>query len=64
MGLNSALSMLANPGHVDTPGANVPQSSSYQPNNNVLQQFLANWQPAQSGPGSVFQQGFARGLGQ
>jgi hypothetical protein len=64
MGLNSALSMLANPGHVDTPGATVPQSSSYQPQNSVLQQFLQNWQPAQSGPGSQFQQGFARALGQ
>jgi hypothetical protein len=64
MGLNSALSMLANPGHVDTPGATVPQSSAYQPQNSVLQQFLQNWQPAQSGPGSGFQQGFARALGQ
>jgi hypothetical protein len=64
IGLNNALSMLANPGHVDTPGATVPQSASYQPQNSVLQQFLQNWQPAQSGPGSGFQQGFARALGQ
>jgi hypothetical protein len=63
MSLNNALSLLANPGHVDTPGATVPQSSAYQPQNSVLQQFLQNWQPAQSGPGSQFQRNFAGGLG-
>lgn len=53
------LSMLANPGHVTTPGATVPQAQSstgVQPG--VLQNFLANWQPAQSGPGSGFAQNF------
>jgi hypothetical protein len=57
------LSALANPGKVTTPGATVPQSAtSYQPGSGVLQQFLANWKPAQSGPGSGFQQGFAKAL--
>jgi hypothetical protein len=53
------LSMLANPGHVTTPGATVPQAaSSAQPGPGVLQSFLANWQPAQSGAGSGFTQNF------
>lgn len=54
------LSMLANPGHVTTPGATVPQApqGSAQPSPGVLQNFLANWQPAQSGPGSGFTQNF------
>jgi hypothetical protein len=55
----NTLSMLANPGHVATPGATVPQAQSptgVQPG--VLQSFLANWQPAQSGPGSGFTQNF------
>ena len=54
------LSMLANPGHVTTPGATVPQAppGSSQPSPGVLQNFLANWQPAQSGPGSGFTQNF------
>lgn len=55
----NTLSMLANPGHVTTPGATVPQAQSstgVQPG--VLQSFLANWQPAQSGPGSGFTQNF------
>ena len=53
------LGMLANPGHVTTPGATVPQAQSstgVQPG--VLQSFLANWQPQQSGPGSGFTQNF------
>ena len=55
----NTLSMLANPGHVTTPGATVPQApSSAQPGPGVLQNFLANWQPAQSGPGSGFTQNF------
>ena len=58
------LQLLAHPNPVQTPGATVPQSaSSYQPNNSVLQQFLQNWQPAQSGPGSGFQQAFGKALG-
>lgn len=53
------LGMLANPGHVATPGATVPQaqsSTAVQPG--VLQNFLANWQPQQSGAGSGFTQNF------
>jgi hypothetical protein len=56
------LQLRANPGHVTTPGATVPIASGTQPNNSVLQQFLANWNPAQSGPGSQFQQQFAKAL--
>jgi hypothetical protein len=59
------LSLLANPGHVTTPGATGPQApTNFQPSNNVLAQFLANWKPAQSGAGSGFQQAFAKALGQ
>jgi hypothetical protein len=54
-----ALAMLAHPGQVTTPGATVPQSaSSAQPGQGVLQQFLNNWRPAQSGPGSGYAQSF------
>jgi hypothetical protein len=38
------LDALANPGHVTTPGANVPQSAPPSNQSGVLQQFLANWQ--------------------
>ena len=59
----AAIRALANPGNPVTPGATVPQSAqSYQPSNGVLQQFLANWRPAASGPGSGFQQTFANAL--
>jgi hypothetical protein len=56
----TTLAMLANPGHVTTPGATVPQAApgGGQPSPGVLQNFLANWQPAQSGPGSGFTQNF------
>jgi hypothetical protein len=56
----TSLAMLANPGHVTTPGATVPQApqGSAEPSPGVLQNFLANWQPAQSGPGSGFTQNF------
>ena len=56
----STLSMLANPGPVTTPGATVPQAppGGGQPSPGVLQNFLANWQPAQSGPGAGFTQNF------
>jgi len=55
----NTLSMLANPGHVTTPGATVPQApTSNQPGPGVLQNFLANWQPASSGAGSGFTQNF------
>jgi hypothetical protein len=57
----AALAALANPGKVTTPGATVPQAPTAG-SNGVLQQFLAGWQPAASGPGSGFQQGFARAL--
>ena len=58
------LQLLAHPNPVQTPGATVPQSAQgYQPNNNVLQQVLANWNPAQSGPGSGFQKAFGKALG-
>ena len=57
------LSLLANPGKVTTPGATVPASAtSGQPAPGGLQAFLANWRPAQSGPGSGFQQSFASAL--
>ena len=56
----NTLSMLANPGHVTTPGATVPAAApgGGQPSPGVLQNFLANWQPASSGPGSGFTQNF------
>jgi hypothetical protein len=57
------LQLRANPGNVPTQGATVPQAASASPmNSNVLQQFLANWNPATSGPGSGFQQNFAKAL--
>ena len=57
------MAMRANPGPVPTYGATVPQSaSSAQPGTGVLQSFLANWKPAQSGVGSGFQQGFSQAL--
>ena len=57
------MAMRANPGPVPTYGATVPQSaSSAQPGTGVLQSFLQNWKPAQSGPGSGFQQGFSHAL--
>jgi hypothetical protein len=54
------LAMLANPGKVTTPGATVPAApaSGGQPTPGVLQNFLANWQPASSGAGSGFTQNF------
>jgi hypothetical protein len=56
---DQVLSLLANPGKVTTPGATVPQAAaSGQPGPGVLQNFLANWQPAASGPGSGFTQNF------
>jgi len=61
------LALLANPGKVNTPGANVPASAtSAQPSSGALQSFLANFRPATSGPGSGFQQAFGdtlKGLG-
>jgi hypothetical protein len=56
------LQALANPGPLKPVGATVPQSSTaFQPGSGVLQQFLANWQPA-SGPGSGFAQNFSKAL--
>jgi hypothetical protein len=64
------LQMMANPGRVTTPGATAPQAQTpYQPSSGsaaspgVLQQFLANWNLKQSGPGSGFTQQFAQALG-
>jgi hypothetical protein len=63
----ATLSALANPGKVTTPGANVPASpTSSQPSSGALRAFMQNFKPAQSGPGSQFQQGFGntlKGLG-
>lgn len=57
------MQLRANPGPVPTYGATVPQASpGAAPGAGVLQQFLQNWKPAQSGPGSGFQQGFAAAL--
>ena len=57
------LQLRANPGRVVTPGATVPQAaSSATPGPGMLQQFLANWNPATSGPGSGFQQSFSNAL--
>ena len=58
----STIAALANPGKVTTPGATVPATASAQPGPANLQSFLANWKPAQSGPGSGFQQNFATAL--
>lgn len=57
-----ALSLLANPGRVTTQGAQPGVAAPNQPGGGVLQAFLANWNPAQSGPGAGFQQNFARTL--
>jgi hypothetical protein len=64
MDYNTVLGMLANPGKVTTPGAQPGVPSPSQPGPGVLQQFLANWNPAQSGPGAGFQQSFASTLKQ
>lgn len=64
MDYNTVLGMLANPGKVTTPGAQPGAAPPNQPGPGVLQQFLANWNPAQSGPGAGFQQSFASTLKQ
>ena len=56
------LQLKANPGPVSNPGATVPQATSTAGSPGVLQNFLANWNPAQGGPGAGFQQGFAKSL--
>jgi hypothetical protein len=57
------LQLRANPGHVTTQGATVPEAASPTSlGSGTLQQFLANWKPATSGPGSGFQQSFAKAL--
>jgi hypothetical protein len=63
-GLNAQqyLQLLANPGQVTTPGATVPQASSAQPGPGVLQQFMQNWRPQASGPGSGFTNNFYQAL--
>jgi hypothetical protein len=60
---SQVLAMLANPGKVTTPGATVPASAtSAQPSSGALQSFMQNFKPAQSGPGSGFQQDFSKTL--
>ena len=54
--LDNALALLSNPGHVTTPGANVPQSPPSGDNPSVLNQFLAS-QGGGTGRGWLFQQG-------
>jgi hypothetical protein len=56
------MQLRANPGHVTTPGATVPQAPATNQSNGVLQQFLQNWTPATSGAGSGLQQGFSKAL--
>ena len=51
--MNAAyLAALANPGHVSTPGATVPQSAPPSAQSGVLQQFLSNWKPGNSPAGN------------
>lgn len=58
------LSLLAHPNPVVTPGATVPQAaSSAQPGPGMLQQFLANYKPGATGPGSGFTNSFYKALG-
>jgi hypothetical protein len=56
------LNLLGNPGAPAVVGANVPQTGQARNDPGVLQQFLANWKPAQSGSNSGFQQSFASAL--
>jgi hypothetical protein len=56
------LQLRANPGQITTPGATVPQASSAQPGPGVLQQFMQNWRPQASGPGSGFTNNFYQAL--
>ena len=56
--LNSALSLLANPGHVTTPGANVPQSPSLANQPSALNAFLANQSGGGTGAGGYSNKGF------
>ena len=39
------LAALQNPGHVTSPGANVPEAPPPSQQSNVLQNFVANWKP-------------------
>jgi len=59
------LDALSNPGHVTTPGANVPQSPLPSNQSGVLQQFLANWQKGGGqtrGAGNYDNSGFFKAL--
>ena len=64
--MNAAyLAALANPGHVSTLGATVPQSAPPSNQSGVLQQFLQNWQNKGSpttGAGNYNNQGFFNAL--
>ena len=53
---------LANPGHVDTPGATVPQAAPPSNQSGVLQQFLANWNGNPKGAGNYDNSGFINAL--
>lgn len=56
---------LANPGHVTTPGATVPQSAPPSNQSGVLQQFLANWNKGggqTKGAGNYDNSGFFKAL--
>lgn len=55
------LDALANPGRVQTPGANVPQSAPPSNQSGVLQQFLANWKGGK-GAGNYDNSGFFNAL--
>jgi hypothetical protein len=54
----NALSMLANPGHVTTPGANVPATQPVSNQPSVLDQFLAGSNKGGGGAGGYSNQGF------
>ena len=59
------LTALSNPGHVNTPGATVPQSAPPSNQSGVLQQFLANWDKnggQSQGAGNYNNSGFINAL--
>ena len=54
----TALAMLANPGHISTPGANVPASQPITNQPSVLDQFLAGGNQGGTGAGGYSNTGF------
>jgi hypothetical protein len=55
------IAALQSPGHVTSPGANVPEAPAPSQQSNVLQQFLANWQQGggkTTGAGNYNNKGF------